>query len=113
MSLFTQHLLRLLLIIAMVLLPVQGAFAVHVDMHTDILTVAATDIAHDSGLSMSEDGCSNCQGFTQCGSCPVSLGISQFTPIRYEVVTQIHVATLGVPLSSADFLPEYRPPRYS
>jgi len=119
MNLSTQHLLRLLLITAMVLVPVQSAFSMQMGMHTDSPAIATSDHAHSSEMQMFDenackhDDCGNCQGSTHCSSCPMSLAIFQITPIRREVGTQFHVAISSVSLKSTDLLPDYRPPRFS
>lgn len=131
MRFFIQH-IRLFLIIAMVLSPVQHLFAMQAGMQVDdstvavettvamtVETVAANDAAQNSMPAMLDEDCSkhgkngNCQGSSQCGSCPLSLGASQVSPKRAELNTQIQSALSDVSLNSADLSPDYRPPRYS
>lgn len=118
-SFFMQH-LRMFLIIAMVLSPVQHLFAVQAAMQTDgptvvVETVAASDMAQNGVLIMLDEDCGkhgNCQDSNQCGNCPLSLRMSPMTRKRAEVNKQIQ-AISDVSLYSADLLPDYRPPRYS
>ena len=128
MSSFTQY-LRLFLIAAMVLSPVQHLFAAQADDSTAVIAMAATgvvahDVAHNGAPKMGmpemlDNDCSehgkggNCQGSNQCGSCPFPLEISQISPKRAELNTQIQFAISDVSLNSADLSPDYRPPRYS
>jgi ferredoxin len=131
MRFLIQH-IRLFLIIAMVLSPVQHLFAMQAGMPTGapvvaaetaaamaVETVSASDAAQNSMPAMLDEDCSkhgkngNCQGSNQCGSCPVSLGASQISPRYAELSTQTQPALSDVSLNSANLLPDYRPPRYS
>lgn len=119
MSFITQS-LRLFLIIAMVLPSVQNLFAVQAGMQNDYPMVAASGVVRIGVLKMFTEDCSKhgksgySQGPNQCGICPLSLGIVQMTPKRYDVNTQIQHAISDVPLyNSTDLSPDYRPPRYS
>lgn len=117
MSSFTQY-LRLFLIAAMVLSPVQGLFAAQADDSTVVMTMAAVadDAAHNGMLDndCNEHGKGgNCQGSNHCGSCPFALEISQISPKRAGLNTQIQFAISDISLNSADLSPDYRPPRYS
>lgn len=128
MATLTQH-LRLLLIIAIVLSPVQPLFAMPNDDSTALLmdvmvTTAISDIAQDNvshqndvsqmlGEDCNKQGkCSNCLGASHCSSCPLSLGIPQITSKRIELGTQIQLIVPDVSIHSADLLPDYRPPRH-
>ena len=124
MNLSIKNLLRLLLITAMVLVPVQGAFSMPMGMHADSSAIETSDHAHSAEMqgaemkmldenSCTHGDCGNCQGSTHCGSCPISLAIFQINPIRNEVGTQFRVTISGVSLNSTDLLPDYRPPRFS
>jgi len=122
MAIFIQH-LRLLLIIAIVLSPVQPVFAAQADdsmaflMSAEAATVS--DITQSDTVKMLDDACnkqgkcSNCQDVNHCSSCPVSLGIPQILSKHTELSTHIQLTVSGVSLYSADLLPDYRPPRYS
>ncbi len=124
MAIFTQH-LRLLLIIAIVLSPVQPLFAMQADdsMALSMSAMAATtigDITQNDASKMLDDDCnkqgkcSNCQAANHhCTSCPLSLGIPQVTSKRIELSTLVQLTVPGVSLRSTDLLPDYRPPRYS
>ncbi|MCF6336368.1 MAG: hypothetical protein L3J84_00240 [Gammaproteobacteria bacterium] len=122
MAIFIQH-LRLLLIIAIVLSPVQPVFAVQADDSMALLMSAeaaiVSDIAQSDTVKMLDDACnkqgkcSNCQDVNHCSSCPVSLGIPQILSKHTELSTHIQLTVSGVSLYSADLLPDYRPPRYS
>ena len=130
MAAFTQH-LRLLLIIAMVLSPVQPLFAMptgqqaddsmaHHSMSAMATTAAVDDVVHSDASHMLDDGCNSkkgkcnhCQGLSQCGNCPLSLGIPQMTAERIELNAEIQLIISDVSFYSTDLLPDYRPPRYS
>ncbi len=123
MATLTQH-LRLLLIIAIVLSPVQPLFAMQADdsMALSMSVMAATtlsDITQNDASKILDDDCnkqgkcSNCQAASHCSSCPLSLGISQITSKYVELNTQIQPTVSDVSLHNADLLPDYRPPRYS
>jgi hypothetical protein len=123
MSFFTKH-LRLFLIIAMVISPMQPLFAaqktMQIDMQTDVsvVVVAATaDTNHKDALMMLDGNCGkhgNCQSSAQCNSCPLSPGIPQTKLNRVDPgCAQIQFTISAVSLYSTDLLPEYRPPRYS
>ena len=119
-SLLRQQ-LRLLLILALVLAPVQGSFAAQTKSLSGAMTVAADitvqNTALDLSLQMQEKGCikhgdcSNCQDSVPCGSCPVSLGIPQITTIRTASETQVLAVSALYPLYKTDLSPDYRPPR--
>ena len=123
MNLSTQHLLRLLLITVMVLAPVQSAFSMQMAMHTDSPAIATSDHVHSGKMSgemqmvdenaCKHGDCGNCQGSSQCGSCPMSLAVLQINSIRNETAMQSHVTISSAPLNSTNLLPDYRPPRYS
>ena len=123
MKLSTQHLLRLLLITVMVLAPVQSAFSMQMCMHTDSPAIATSDHVHSGKMSgemqmfdknVSNHGdCGNCQGSSQCGSCPMSLAVLQIDSMRNETAAQFHVTITSASLNSTDLLPDYRPPRFS
>ncbi len=126
MSLFTQH-IRLFLIAAMVLSPVQNLFAMQTGQQANAPMVVATttvaaavsDMAQSGMSAMLDEDCGkhgnsgNCQGSNQCGTCPLSLAIFQISPERAELNAQIQPALSDVSLNSTDLLPDYRPPRYS
>jgi len=125
MAIFIQH-LRLLLIIAIVLSPVQPVFAMQADnsMALSMSAVSAetatvSDITQSDAVKMLDNACnkqgkcSNCQDVNHCSSCPVSLGIPQILSKHTELSTQIQLTVSDVSLYSADLLPDYRPPRYS
>jgi len=111
--------LRLLLIIAMVLAPVQGVFAVQLDMHSGGLMNMASNQTQSSELPMFEENyCNhtngeNCQSAAQCGNCPLSLTILRIASMHSEMNAQSYAAITGVSFYSADLSPDYRPPRYS
>ena len=115
MRIFTQT-LRLFLIIAVVLSPMQPLFAAQSGIQTANSTVAVSDMAQIDELTMPDEDCNkhgNCQNSVQCGNCPLSLGISQIKLNRDDLSTQVQSAISDVSLYSTDLLPEYRPPRYS
>lgn len=121
---FFIHHLRLFLIMAMVLSPVQHLFAAQASIRTDsptavVKAVVASDMAQRSVLKTLDEDCGkhgkngSCQNSNQCGNCPLPLGISQITPKCAEVNAQIQPAIPDISLYNADLLPDYRPPRYS
>jgi len=137
MDILTQH-LRLLLIVAIALSPIQPLFAMQTgqqadDSQTDdsmavsmthpmdvMITTAGVSNTAQNDVSKMLNGdcnkrgkCSNCQGANHCSSCPLSLGISQIASKRTGLSTQIQLAVSDVSLHSTDLLPDYRPPRYS
>ncbi len=115
MRFFTQP-LRLFLIIAMVLSPVQILFAAQTDMQTDNSAVAVNDMTQNDELMMLDEDCNkhgNCQSSVQCSNCPLSLGVPQIKLNRADLSAQIQFTIPDVSLYSTDLLPEYRPPRYS
>jgi len=123
MATFTQH-LRLLLIIAIVLSPVQPLFAMQADdsmalsMGAMVTTTIGNITQNDAAKMLNDDcnklgNCSNCQAANHhCSSCPLSLGITQMTFKRIELNTQIQLIIPDVSFHSTDPLPDYRPPRY-
>ena len=119
MNLSMQKLLRLLLITALVLAPVQAAFSMPISMQMDSSAMSMSDHGQNGEMHMVDqeadkhDECGNCQGFAKCSSCSVSLVMFQIPPIQIEVGTRIRVAISDVSLNSTDSLPDYRPPRFS
>ena len=126
MNLSVQTLLRLLLITALVLSPVQAAFSMPISMQMDSssmqmesFAMSMSDHGQNGEMHMADqdagkhDECGNCQGFAKCSSCSVSLVMFQMPPIQIEVGTRIRVAISDVSLNSTDSLPDYRPPRFS
>jgi len=134
MDTLSQH-LRLLLIIAIAMSPVQPLFAMQTGSQADgpmassmrmSLTdnVAATTAAvsnidqNDASKMLNGDcnkrgKCSNCQGANHCSSCPLSLGIPQVISKHAGLNTQVQFTVPDASLHSTDLLPDYRPPRYS
>jgi len=118
MNFRVQH-LRYILIIALVLAPVQAAFAAQLGMHAGFPADATSAQIQDNPMTMLDGSCSkhgksgNCQSATHCGSCPVSLAISHITSVHHVMETQTHTSISGVSLYNADLLPDFRPPRYS
>jgi len=122
MATLTHH-LRLLLIIAIVLSPVQSLFAMQADdsMALPMNMLATTingDIARSDASKMlgddcnTQEKCSNCQAVNHCSSCPLLLGIPQIVSKCVELNTQTQLIVPDASLHSADLLPDYRPPRY-
>jgi hypothetical protein len=115
----TQNILRLLLIAAMVLTPVQSAFSMQMSMHMGSAATATSNHVHSVEPQMlgegstKHDDCGNCQGSTHCSSCFMALAIFQMSSIHNDMGTQFHVAISGVSINSTDLLPDYRPPRFS
>lgn len=115
MRFFTQH-LRLLLIIGVALSPLQHLFAMPSAMQMDDSSVAATQ--NDAPTMPAEDcsehdSSSNCQDSSQCGNCPLSLGMTPMTAKHTEPNTQARLTSPDISLYSTDLLPDYRPPRIS
>jgi len=132
MDILTQH-LRLLLIVAIVLSPVQPLFAMQTGQQADdsmavsmvhsmdvmATTARISNTAQNDVMDMldgdcnKQGKCSNCQGANHCSSCPLSPGISQIITKRTELNTQVRLTVSDVSLRSTYLLPDYRPPRYS
>jgi hypothetical protein len=127
MRTFTQQ-FSLFLIIAMVLSPVQHAFAMQMatqgDSSTQLSapTTASMSSAHaDSfqtgSVKMLGNNCSqhgksgSCKSANKCGSCPLSLEIPQASLKRVGLSVSTQSAITDVSLNSSGSMPDYRPPR--
>jgi hypothetical protein len=115
-----NHFFRLLLTIALVLSPLQGAFAAAPVMHANMQADTSMVMAGHDDLQKFANGCGEhaatdaCQGSTSCGSCPMSVGIPQMTSIASASVEPLVVGvTFTTPLRRAERSPDDRPPRYS
>jgi len=121
--------LRLFLIIAMVLSPVQHLFAMQLATQSDSPTlISAENTASVSNVSrraptdtlkIFDNDCSkhgksgSCKSAKQCGSCPLTVEISQASPKRAVLNVFIQPDFTNTSLNSTDLLPDYRPPRNS
>ena len=115
--------IRLFLIIAMVLMPMQQLLAMQMGTQTDESTIAAmvavSDVDQNDMLTALDKDCSkhgdcgSCQDSVQCGHCPLVLGVLQVEPTHSELSNQFLTAIPNALFFSVDLLPDYRPPRFS
>ena len=101
--------LRLLLIIAMVLLPMQQLLAMQKGAQSDESRMAAIVAVNDADCS----DCGDCQNSVQCGNCSLLLGMPQAESTHSKLSIQILTAFSDDSFFSTDLLPDYRPPRFS
>ena len=122
MNILNLH-LRLFLIVAMAMLPMQQLFAMQAGMHAEDsvihAVVTADDAVRDNLLTVLDmdcgkhDGCGDCQESAQCGSCSISPGIVQIELEHNELSQQYQLTSSEHSFYSIDLLPDYRPPRIS
>ncbi len=115
--------LRLFLIIAMVLLPMQQLLAMQTGAQSDESRMAAmvtvSDADHNDILTVLDEDCSkhsdcgDCQNSVQCGNCSLLLGMPQTEPTHSKPSIQILTTFSDDSFFSTDLLPDYRPPRFS